>query len=45
MPFYETIITYNTQQLIASADHTFTGTITPVFIIGMPAAAQPYLSK
>jgi len=44
-PFYETIITHNTQQLIASADHTFTGTITPVFIIGMPRSGSTLLEQ
>lgn len=45
VPFYETIITHNTQQLIASADHTFTGTITPVFIIGMPRSGSTLLEQ
>jgi hypothetical protein len=43
--FYEAIITHNTQQLIASADHTFTGTITPVFIIGMPRSGSTLLEQ
>ena len=45
VPFYEAIITHNTQQLIASADHTFTGTITPVFIIGMPRSGSTLLEQ
>ena len=45
VPFYEAIITHNTQQLIASVDHTFTGTITPVFIIGMPRSGSTLLEQ
>lgn len=45
VPFYETIITHNTQQLIASVDQTFTGTITPVFIIGMPRSGSTLLEQ
>ena len=44
-PFYEKIITHNTQALIDSADHAFKGTITPVFIIGMPRSGSTLLEQ
>lgn len=44
-PFYKRILEQNTPALIKSADHTFTGSITPVFIIGMPRSGSTLLEQ
>ncbi|WP_404344121.1 tetratricopeptide repeat-containing sulfotransferase family protein [Pseudoalteromonas mariniglutinosa] len=44
-PFYQKIINYSGQSLIARADKSFTGTITPVFIIGMPRSGSTLVEQ
>ena len=44
-PFYDQIIKYNTQDILASPEKDFSGTITPVFIIGMPRSGSTLLEQ
>jgi tetratricopeptide (TPR) repeat protein len=45
IPFYDDIITHTTPELLNLADKHFTGTITPVFIIGMPRSGGALLEQ
>lgn len=44
-PFYQDIIQHNSQALIYSRDRFFSGTITPVFIIGMPRSGSTLVEQ
>ena len=44
-PFYQQIISQSDATLIDSRDKRFTGTITPVFIIGMPRSGSTLLEQ
>ncbi len=45
VPFYQRIIEQNTAELIDARDKTFTGTITPIFIIGMPRSGSTLVEQ
>ncbi|MEC8207186.1 MAG: sulfotransferase, partial [Pseudomonadota bacterium] len=45
VPFYQRIKEQNTAELIDARDKTFTGTITPIFIIGMPRSGSTLVEQ
>ncbi|MBB1333439.1 sulfotransferase [Pseudoalteromonas sp. SR44-5] len=44
-PFYQSIMRYNPKSLFATIKPGFTGTVTPVFIIGMPRSGSTLLEQ
>lgn len=45
VPFYQRVIEQSHAQLIASRDKTFKGTVTPIFIIGMPRSGSTLIEQ
>ena len=45
VPFYESIIRYNPKSLFTTIKPGFSGTVTPVFIIGMPRSGSTLLEQ